>query len=114
MSFPHGCRIEFDIDVGLNAMVLHFPLALKAVERSTRRGYRAAVNQLGIVINSNQSSPGIFSNKGPDPSLAEIPGQGVATRTRKLINDHHLGAIDRSQRTGKFPTLTSGNPAHYR
>src|SRR5277367_6428027 len=71
--------VEIDFDIRSDSVVLDLPFAVQTVDSSSRRGDVAAVDQLRVASNSYQASPSSFTNKGPQPRFAEIPGQRVST-----------------------------------
>ena len=52
--------------------------------------------------------------RGPDAGFAEVPGHGVAARTRKFIDDHRLRTKDGLLGFGIGFTLAGHDQAHDR
>ena len=78
VALAEGCGIEVNFDIGRDTVILHFPLAVEAIDGSARRGDPAAINQFGISPDADQSSPCLFADKQTNAGFAEIPGQGIA------------------------------------
>ena len=56
-SLPPGCRIQIDVDIRRNALVLDIELTRIRIENSkSRRGYRTAVHQWRIAANADQAA----------------------------------------------------------
>src|SRR5208337_2808935 len=98
VAFAHQLRVHHDFDIGRDAVVLHLPFTLQAVNRITRGRYVASIEERGIAADADEPSPGSLAHDWADAELAEIPGQGIAPRARKLIDDHHLGTVDGARR----------------
>src|SRR5262245_53185915 len=87
-AFAPGFRIEFDLDIRRDATVLDIPLAFRSVEGEVRRSHRAAVNQLRVATDADQSTPGAFADQRADLRAAEHIGQIVAARTGVFVDEH--------------------------
>src|SRR5437867_8175950 len=59
-------RIHLDFNVRRDAMVLDVPRSIRTPERDTRRGDKSAIDQLGIIVYPNQSTPRAFSYQRSD------------------------------------------------
>ena len=66
VSLTHRRRIKIHVVIRWNAVVLHFPFAIEAVNSITRRHYISAVDQLGISANADQSAPRPLANDETD------------------------------------------------
>src|SRR5262245_15668834 len=89
-AFAPGLRIEFDLDVGRDAVVLDLPLAFGRVEGEVWRGNRAAVNQRRVAADAHESAPRAFADQRADLGAAEHIGQIIAAGARILVDQHRL------------------------
>ena len=78
-ALPVRGRIEIDLDIGRDAVVLDLPLAVESIDRRARRHDDAAVEQFGITADADQPAPRARSDQGTDAGLAEIPRERVTT-----------------------------------
>src|SRR6516162_694785 len=60
-SLTPRLRIKLDLNIRLNAVVFNFRLLIGTVESHTRCRNLRAIDELRIVVNSNQPSPGTSS-----------------------------------------------------
>ncbi len=79
MSGRHVLRQFFHRHIGRNAMAFNFPLAAETIDRITRCGHEAPIDQSRIPSDSHQAAPGARAHQSPQACLAEVPGHGVAT-----------------------------------
>src|SRR5579871_3756741 len=112
-STPCG-GIEIYVHVGRNAMVLHFPIAVKTVDGGARSGDAPSVNQLGIASDADQAAPGSLANQRTDSSLAEIPRQRISTRAGHFVDDQNLRSVDRFRGTEPVMTFAGNDFAEQR
>src|SRR5579885_127080 len=56
-------RVVLDFNVRSDAVVLDLPLALQPVDGDARRGDMPAVHQFGIVVDADESAPGLLADE---------------------------------------------------
>src|SRR2546425_8025841 len=71
-------RVHLDFKVRRDSVVLDVPRSIRTPERDARRGDKSAIDQLRIVVDSNESAPRAFSHQRSNSRLAEQPRHEVA------------------------------------
>jgi hypothetical protein len=65
MPVAMSSGVEIDFCIWSEADVLQIPLALEAIDRSSRRGHTAAVEQLRVAANAYQPASGFVADERP-------------------------------------------------
>src|SRR5216684_9372843 len=81
------CRIEIDIVIRRDAVILDLPFAIEAIDGGARRRDAAAVEKFGIASDTDQSTPCLLSHERAEASFAEVPRQRVAAGTCHFVDD---------------------------
>src|SRR5450631_1664319 len=84
LTKSRGLKIDFN--VGWDAAVFDFPIAVQAVNSSARSGDVAAVDQFRIAADADESAPSFLADQRTDAGLAEVPGQGIAAGTGHFVD----------------------------
>src|SRR5579872_4476250 len=113
MAVAPRSRLEIDFDVGCDAVVFDFPVAVEPVDGGARRGDAASVNQLRISSDPHKAAPGFLSDERADGSFAEVPWQGVPAGARHFVDDQDFRAIDRFRRAGPVVAFAGDDLAHH-
>src|SRR5439155_22959468 len=79
-----------------SAPLLHAPGAVGKPDGHAGSGHRAAVAQCRVTADPDQPARGPLDNQGAELGLAEGVGQVVAPGTSALVDEHHLGSVDRA------------------
>src|SRR5450631_1934795 len=95
MALTKSRGLKIDFNVGRDAAVFDFPIAVEAVNSSAWSGDVAAVDQFRIAADTHESAPGLFADQRTDAGLAEVPRQGIAAGTGHFVDDQDLGSVDR-------------------
>src|SRR5258707_12458684 len=98
MSRSDILRQLFDRYIGRNTMAFNFPIPLETIDRITRRGHEAPVDESRVTADAHEASPRARAHQGAEARLAKVPGHGVAARTGRLVDNHRFGAEDGSLR----------------
>src|SRR4051794_37839161 len=98
MAGPPCGRVELYLDVRRHAAVLNLPFAIESVNGSVRGTNVSAVHQRRDTRSRDQAAPGPLSYQRANVQLFKEPRHRVAARTGKLIDQHHLRAVDRAGR----------------
>src|SRR5208337_1786179 len=106
--------IQIHLVVRRNAMVLHFPLAVKTVDGGTWSRNATAVEEFGIAADADKPSPGSFADERAHAGFTEIPRQRVAAGAGHLVDDHHLRPVDRFRWARPVVAFPGDNLAHER
>src|SRR6185295_4027675 len=82
------------------------------VERNTGSCYRTSIDQLRIVVDSDQSAPRTLTDQWSNFRLAEEPRHQVASAAGELVDDHRLWTINRSHRRREILSFARGPHIH--
>src|SRR5271154_6202039 len=108
MALPPGRGIHFDIYVGRDAVIFHFPVSFGGEKSEARSGDEAVVHQAGIAADADEAAPGAFAYERAEADVTEIPGQRVAAGAGKFIGDHYFGSVNSAERRGIIGAFARG------
>src|SRR5690348_11038009 len=94
VAFTNQLGILPDFNVRSDAVTLDFPLAVQAANGKSWSGNQSTVQQNRIPADAHKAAPRALADQRAGVLLAEDPWQRVATRTRELVDDHHLWPED--------------------
>src|SRR5579862_4294961 len=111
---PFARRLGFEINfvIRLYAVVLDFPVAFRIKEAEARRSDTTAIHQGWYAADPYESAPGALADERSQFCLAEVPRHGIAARSCKGIDDHHLRAENGGFWSAVDFTVTRRPPAH--
>src|SRR6202030_965278 len=78
-----------DLDVGVDAVVFHAPAVLLEPERQPRYGDLRSVDQLMLVVVTDDAAPGPGADDRAQPEQADGAGDDVAVGSRAFAGDGH-------------------------
>src|SRR5690242_21637932 len=83
-------------------MLFHNPFAavVAAEEGEAGRRHESAVTQGLAAADANQAAPSTRAHNRSNLFAVEKPRKRITTRTRKLIDNHHLWSVDRHRWPG--------------
>src|SRR6185437_4816782 len=76
-----------DLDVRIDAVVLHAPAEPVEPERELRHRHPGAIDKLVPAFDANHSAPGPGADNRSDAERADRTGDDVAVRCRLLVRD---------------------------
>src|SRR5277367_4963972 len=104
---PRG-GIHFDIYVGRDAVIFHFPVSFGGEKSEAGSGDEAVVHQAGIAADADEAAPGAFADELAETDVTEIPGERVAAGAGKFIGDHYFGSVNSAEGRGIIGAFARG------
>ena len=101
------------LDVRRHALVLDDPAVL-GPDGEVGRRHRAAVHQDREAEDADQAAPGALADQRAELELAEHPGQEVAARAGRLVDEHDLRPVDGRARRLEVRAVAHRPVAHDR
>ena len=109
VAFADGVWVEIDFDIGCDAVIFDFPLAVRGPESAAGRRNHTPVHQVLLrAEEADQSAPRALPDQRADVELAEVERHGIAARAGVFVNDHGFRPGNQAHRPGGVLAIARG------